>query len=33
MSAAVGFNDIPYFNRTFKKMMQVSPKEYRLDSI
>ncbi|MCW3806800.1 AraC family transcriptional regulator [Plebeiibacterium marinum] len=33
ISAAVGFNDIPYFNRTFKKMMRVSPKEYRLDSI
>ncbi|MBS2100973.1 AraC family transcriptional regulator [Carboxylicivirga linearis] len=27
--AAVGFNDIPYFNRTFKKIMQVSPKEFR----
>ncbi len=24
-----GFNDVPYFNRTFKKMMGVSPTEYR----
>lgn len=33
ISTAVGFNDIPYFNRTFKKIMQVSPKEYRLTSV
>jgi YesN/AraC family two-component response regulator len=24
-----GFNDIPYFNRVFKKMKGVSPREYR----
>ncbi|KAA3640571.1 MAG: AraC family transcriptional regulator [Bacteroidetes bacterium] len=26
---AVGFNDIPYFNRTFKKFKGVTPKNYR----
>lgn len=25
-----GFNDVPYFNRTFKRMMNVSPTDYRL---
>lgn len=30
---AVGFNDIPYFNRTFKKTMRVSPSYYRSESI
>jgi len=27
---AVGFNDIPYFNRSFKKQMGCSPNDYRL---
>lgn len=26
---AVGFNDIPYFNRSFKKQIGSSPKDYR----
>lgn len=26
---AVGFNDVPHFNRIFKKMKHMSPKEYR----
>ena len=28
-----GFNNIPYFNRTFKKMMGLSPTEYRTESM
>lgn len=27
---AVGFNDIPYFNRSFKKQMGCSPNDYRV---
>ncbi len=27
---SVGFNDIPYFNRTFKKTIGKSPKDYRM---
>jgi YesN/AraC family two-component response regulator len=26
---AVGFDDVPYFNRTFRKLKGLSPKEYR----
>ena len=26
---AVGFNDIPHFNRLFKKAKQLSPRAYR----
>jgi len=26
---AVGFNDIPHYNRTFKKLKGISPKHYR----
>lgn len=26
---AVGFNDVPYYNRTFKKLKGVTPKDYR----
>jgi YesN/AraC family two-component response regulator len=26
---AVGFNDIPHYNRTFKKLKGKSPKDYR----
>lgn len=26
---SVGFDDVPYFNRTFKKLKKVSPKDYR----
>ncbi|MDB4497873.1 AraC family transcriptional regulator [Gammaproteobacteria bacterium] len=29
ISYAVGFSDIPYFNRTFKKVMNQSPSEYK----
>lgn len=29
---SAGFNDIPYFNRAFKKAMGVSPTEYRLSA-
>lgn len=28
---AVGFDDIPYFNRTFKKLKGESPKDYRIN--
>lgn len=28
-----GFNDIPYYNRVFKKYKQCTPKEYRLQNI
>jgi AraC-type DNA-binding domain-containing proteins len=27
--SAVGFDDIPYYNRTFKKLKGISPKDYR----
>lgn len=26
---AVGFNDVPYYNRTFKKLKRKTPKDYR----
>ena len=26
---AVGFNDVPHFNRIFRKMKHMSPREYR----
>lgn len=26
---AVGFNDVPHFNRVFKELKGVAPKEYR----
>lgn len=32
ISIAVGFNDIPYFNRTFKKIIGITPTDYRIDS-
>ncbi len=31
ISQAVGFEDIPYYNRTFKKKIGLSPKDYRLN--
>ncbi|HEY4324638.1 MAG TPA: AraC family transcriptional regulator [Mucilaginibacter sp.] len=31
--SAVGFNDVPHFNRVFKKMQQITPTQFRADSL
>lgn len=30
--SAVGFNDVPHFNRIFKKMKQITPTKFRVDN-